>query len=117
MGIHHDTLHALRPATRELRRQIPDTWRAFADLHAAAMADGELPTVVKELCALAIAVTAQCDGCIASHARAAAAAGATPGQVAEVLGVALLMHGGPASVYGPRAWAAYTEFVEEERAS
>ena len=30
---------------------------------------------------------------------------------ASPLGVCLLMGGGPASVYGPRAWAAYQEFV------
>jgi hypothetical protein len=28
-----------------------------------------------------------------------------------VLAVALLMNGGPASVYGPRAWAAFDEFA------
>jgi hypothetical protein len=31
--------------------------------------------------------------------------------VAEALDVALLMDGGTASVYGPRAWQAYGEFA------
>jgi alkylhydroperoxidase/carboxymuconolactone decarboxylase family protein YurZ len=61
-------------------------------------------------------VTQRCDGCIAYHARAAARAGATPGEVAEMLGVAVLMGGGPASVYAPRAWDAYTEFAAETAA-
>ncbi|HEU0171614.1 MAG TPA: carboxymuconolactone decarboxylase family protein, partial [Acidimicrobiales bacterium] len=82
----------------------------FGQLHAAAVADGALTAKVKELMALAIAVVKQCDGCIAYHAKAAARAGATPGEVAELLGVALLMDGGTASVYAPRAWEAYNEF-------
>jgi alkylhydroperoxidase/carboxymuconolactone decarboxylase family protein YurZ len=56
-------------------------------------------------------VVKRCDGCIAYHAKAAARAGATPGEVAELLGVALLMDGGTASVYAPRAWEAFTEFA------
>ena len=53
----------------------------------------------------------QCDGCIAYHARGAAMRGATRHEVAEALGVALLMDGGTATVYGPRALAAFEEFA------
>ena len=67
----------------------------------------------KELIALAIAVSKQCDGCIASHARGAARAGATESEVAEALGVTIAMNGGPATVYGARAFAAFREFAEE----
>jgi AhpD family alkylhydroperoxidase len=80
------------------------------------MADGALSTKTKELIALAIAVTERCDGCIAYHAKAAALQGATAEEVAEALAVALLMAGGPASVYGPRAWAAFCEFGEADPA-
>lgn len=52
----------------------------------------------------------ECDGCIAAHARGAALKGATPTEVAEAIGVAILMNGGPATVYGPRAYAAFQEF-------
>ena len=69
---------------------------------------------MKEVIALVIAVRDECDGCIAAHARGAARKGATPEQVAEALGVALLMMGGPGTVYGPRAWQAYHEFREPQ---
>jgi AhpD family alkylhydroperoxidase len=104
----------LRAPTRELSEVIPEVWGGFAQLHANAVAEGALPTRVKELMALAIAVVKQCDGCIAYHAKAAARRGATPGEVAEALGVALLMDGGTASVYGPRAWDAYKEFARPD---
>ena len=80
-------------------------------LHGAAFAAGALDTKTKELIALAISVAERCDGCIASHARGAAKAGATEAEVAEAIGVTLLMVGGPATVYGPRAFAAFREFA------
>ena len=43
--------------------------------------------------------------------RGAARAGATEQQVAEALGVAILMNGGPSTVYGPRAMEAFLEFA------
>ena len=103
----------LKVPTKALRAASPDVWSAFGALHTAAVAEGVLPARVKELMALAISVVKHCDGCIAYHARAAARLGATPAEVAEALGVALLMDGGTATVYGPRAWAAYEEFAAE----
>ena len=110
MGHWHDVIGDLAEPTRSLRSAIPDAWAGFGQMHKGAMAEGELSAVMKEIIALVLAVAEQCDGCIAYHAKAAARLGATPGQVAEALGVALLMKGGPATVYGPRAWAAYQEF-------
>jgi AhpD family alkylhydroperoxidase len=106
-----EVIDELRVRTRELSEAIPAAWAGFAKLHTSAVTEGELPARIKELMALAIAVVKQCDGCIAYHARAAARRGATPGEVAEALGVALLMDGGNASVYGRRAWDAYQEFA------
>lgn len=111
---HHygDVIAELAGPTASLRDASPEVWAGFAALHKAAVADGVLPAKFKELVALAIAVVKRCDGCIAYHAKAAARRGATPEEVAEVLGVALLMDGGTASVYGPRAWDAYREFAD-----
>jgi AhpD family alkylhydroperoxidase len=102
----------LRGPTRHLRRAVPDVWRGFGQLHEAALGDGVLPGRVKELMALVVAVVKRCDGCIAYHAGAAARQGATTAEVAEALGVALLMDGGTASIHGPRAWAAFQEFTD-----
>lgn len=104
----------LREPSRQLRRAIPDVYAGFAGLHDASMADGALSKKHKELIAFAIATTERCDGCIASHARGAAKAGATPEEAAEAIGVTLLMQGGPATVYGPRAYDAFLEFYEAE---
>lgn len=110
MEHNHVVLSELREPTRFLRQAIPEVWAGFATLHEAAMADGEVPARLKEATALAIAAVKGCDGCIAYHAKAAARAGATRAEVAELLGVALLMDGGTASVHAPRAFAAFQEF-------
>ncbi len=101
----------LIPLGRHLREAIPDVYAGYAGLHRAAMGDGALPARIKELIALAIAVTRECDGCVAAHARDAARRGALAQEVAEAMGVAILMNGGPGSVWGPRAYAAFAEFA------
>jgi AhpD family alkylhydroperoxidase len=114
MGHHTEIIEGLQESTRSLRRATPEVWSGFGKLHGAAVADGALPARIKELMALSIAVVKQCDGCIAHHAKAAAQRGATAEEVGEALGVALLMDGGPASVYGPRAFEAFAEFSAAE---
>jgi len=115
MSYGKDVKSELRPHTRELRRMIPQVYKGFGALHDAALADGALDTRTKELIALAIAVSTECDGCIASHAHAAVRHGATLEEAAEAIGVSILMSGGPATIYGPRAFAAFSEFHAEAR--
>lgn len=104
----------LRVPTTELRHAIPQVYAGYKQLHDAAFAPGVLDTRTKELIALAIAVSKECDGCIAAHAHAAVHHDATPAEAAEAIGVACLMNGGPATVYGARAYAAFTEFYAEQ---
>lgn len=113
MGYGKEVQRELRIPARELRQAIPEVYQGFAHLHNEALAAGALDAKTKELVALAIAVSKGCDGCIASHARGAARAGATMQETAEMLGVVLLMDGGPATVHGPRAYAAFQEYYDE----
>lgn len=112
MGHYHDMTRADQDATRELRGLIPDTYAGFGQMHKEAFGDGSLSAKVKEMMAVAIAVSDRCDGCIASHARGAARHGATEQEYAEMLSVAILMNGGPGTVYAPKAWKAFKEFKE-----
>lgn len=106
-------LEELAKPAAALRKLIPEVYGGFSAVHKAALGDGALDARTKELIALAISVNSECDGCIASHARGAARRGATSEQVAEAIGVAILMGGGPATVFGPRALAAFEEFQEQ----
>jgi AhpD family alkylhydroperoxidase len=94
-----------------LATDIPETMSGFQDLMSAATKEGALSTKTKELIAFAIGITVRCDGCLAHHSQAVLAAGATREEVAEMIGVTLLMGGGPSSVYGVEAMRAYDEFA------
>lgn len=108
---YHEVLSELRPEHRALRERIPEVYSGFNAISAAALADGALSAKVKELMAMTIGIVHGCDGCIASHARGAARAGATEDEAAEAIAVSIMMHGGPATVYGARAFSAFREFA------
>jgi AhpD family alkylhydroperoxidase len=111
----HNIREELRQPSLDLHELIPDVMRNFASLSKAAMAEGELSVATKELLALVVSVTRECDGCIVAHARGALRAGVTRQQLAEALGVAISMNGGPGTVWGPRALRIYDEAVEDRR--
>jgi AhpD family alkylhydroperoxidase len=105
-----EVLADLVPIGRELKALIPDVYDAFAALSKSAQTPGALDAKTKELIAMAIAINSHCDGCIASHGRGLAVKGATEQEVAEMIAVCIQMMGGPATVYGPRAFAAFKSF-------
>ena len=108
---YHEVLAELRPEHRALRQMIPGVYQGFNAMSEAALADGALSRKVKELIAMTIGIVHGCDGCIASHARGAVRAGASEEEAAEAIAVGIVMQGGPATVYGARAFSAFTEFA------
>lgn len=110
----HELLQTLADQGRELRDLIPEVYAGHLRTSSAATADGALSKKHKELIALAISATRECDGCIAAHGRNLARIGATRQEVAEALGVVISMNGGPGTVWGPRALAAFDEYSGTE---
>jgi AhpD family alkylhydroperoxidase len=96
-------LHEIGGGMKSLQEQTGDVTKAFGGLHQASLKDGALSTKHKELMALAIAIHTQCEACIVSHVRSALKAKATPEEIAETVGVAIMMGGGPAVMYGYKA--------------
>lgn len=66
----------------------------------AALADGAVPKKVKELMAIAVALTTQCPYCIEIHKNKALAAGATEEELAETVHVAAALRAGAAITHG-----------------
>jgi AhpD family alkylhydroperoxidase len=96
-----------------LGEEIPKTMSGFGALHKGATQPGAVDTKTKELIALGIAVAVRCDGCIAFHVHDAIEAGATRAEILEAVGVAVLMGGGPALMYGAEALSALDQFQPE----
>jgi AhpD family alkylhydroperoxidase len=94
----------------ELRKLIPDTLSGFGALSRAAQSPGALDKKTKELLALVISVAIRCEGCVAYHARGALRTGASRQEVAEALGVAIQMGGGPSVNYAADALRAFDQF-------
>ena len=101
----------------QLTDELPGPMSAFGQLYEAVVTEEALSTRVKELIAVGIAIAARCDGCIAYHVHGALTAGATRQEVLEVVGVAVLMGGGPAVMYGARVLEAVDQFTAEAGAS
>lgn len=85
----------------------PDVVAGMRKIGGSAEKTGHLGPKIHELIALAVAVTTRCDGCIASHTKAAAEFGATREEIAEALGVAVALNAGAAAVYSARVLDAY----------
>lgn len=101
---------------KEVRAGAPDTIKGFSQMAAGALKPGVLDTKTKELIALAIGVTVKCDPCIAFHAKAARAAGATREEVMETVATAVYMGAGPAYMYAAQAVEAFDQFSEAKPA-
>jgi AhpD family alkylhydroperoxidase len=86
----------------------PDTVRGYRELSDAGARTGKLDAKTRELIALAVAVTRQCDGCITVHTDAAVKHGATREEIAEALGVAIAVNAGAALVYSARVMDAFS---------
>ena len=112
-----DVRDELRQPALDLRAMIPEVMKGYSQMAKASFSDGDLPASVKELLALVIAITRECDGCIVSHTRGAARHGVTRQQVAEAIGVSISMNGGPGTVWGPRALRAFDEAVAARASS
>jgi AhpD family alkylhydroperoxidase len=99
-----------------LAAENPGTFAAYKALHAAHGAPGRLDLKTRELICIAVAVTTRCDGCIANHVEKALAAGATKGEIADALGVAVAMNAGAALAYSGRAMEAVEQMSARKAA-
>ena len=89
----------LRDRGREMTVLHPELMKGFSALSRGASTTQHLDARTRELIALAVAVTTRCEGCIDAHVRKARTAGATKGEVAEALGVAIALNAGAALTY------------------
>jgi len=83
-----------------LAKLQPETMKTFGAFDAAVMADGAIPNKTKELIAVAVALTTQCQYCLTIHTEAARKAGASEEELAEVTFVAAALRAGAAITHG-----------------
>lgn len=86
------------------RRELaPGPLEAFQNFSREVFADAALPSITKQLIAVAVARTTQCPYCIKGHTRGALTAGATEEQIMEAIWVAAEMRAGGAYAHSALA--------------
>ena len=100
----------LAVGVKEVGQLSPDTLKGYMALSAAGQKTDLLGAKIRELIALAVAVTSRCDGCITVHTEVAIKQGATKEEIAEALGVAIAVYAGAALVYSARVMDAFKEY-------
>ena len=95
----------------KMAKDCPGVMKGFGMLHHEAIKDGALSSKDKELISLGIAVAVRCAGCIQAHVKASIDAGATRDEICETVGVAVLMSGGPGTIYGSMAIEVADQFL------
>ena len=94
-----------RRARNELVMEYADLpMRRFFALDHDAYEDGVLPKTTKELLGLVASTVLRCDDCIHYHVAEAISAGATAEEIAETLGIALVIGGSIAIPHVRRAF-------------
>ena len=83
----------------EFGKLSPQALKGYQTLSGAGAQTGHLSPKLRELIALAVAVTTRCDGCIGVHAAEALKQGASREEIAEALSVAIALNAGAALVY------------------
>ena len=106
----NDYRKQLAAGVKEIGQLSSDTIKGYMALSRAGQETDLLGAKVRELIALAVAVTLRCDGCITVHTEAAIKRGATREEVAEALGVATTVNAGAALVYSARVMDAFNEY-------
>ena len=85
--------------------------KAFRAFSGEVYKDGVLTVKEKEFVTLGIAIAVRCEGCIEAHVRNLVNLKATREEIAEVISVAVVMGGGPSTVYGGKALEAFDPFM------
>jgi AhpD family alkylhydroperoxidase len=111
---HTDQYQELASRIGALGERLPAEMKAFGDLHEAAGTSRALSTGTRELIALAIGIAVHCDGCVTFHIHDALQAGVTREEILDSIGVAVMMGGGPAVVYGSLALEVLDEMAPPE---
>ena len=91
----------------------PDIGKAFGPFFQGLMKDGGeggLSVKHKELIALACGIVTRCEPCIYTHIEKCLKVGATPKEVMDAAGVAVMMGGGPVYTYTSIVAAALEHF-------
>jgi len=95
--------------SKNLAGALPNEIKAFRNFSGEVFTDGALTVKEKEFITLGIAIAVRCEGCIEAHVRNLINLKVTREEIAEIISVAVVMGGGPSTVYGAKALEAFDQ--------
>lgn len=99
----------------EIGRANHEIVKGYRGLSEAGNQTNLLGAKTRELIAIAVAVTRQCDGCITVHTDAAIKQGATREEIIEALSVAVAVNAGAALIFSTRVMDAFAAKTAESK--
>lgn len=108
-------IHDLDESFEKLEHNIPSIMEGVDKLRIECTSDGVLKSKTKELIALGIAISKECNRDITFHIYKALEAGASSLEIYETIGVAIYMGGAQSVIFGCEAVDALNQFIVLER--
>lgn len=109
-----ERLNQIGTHMEKMDREMPGPNKKFVDFNNSVFKSGSLSTKNKELIAVAISLSTQCEWCISYHTRMALENGATERELLEAGYVAVAMGGGPAAMHMILLEEAIKEFSKKQ---
>ncbi len=108
-----EVLRDVAYAFRKYKEYKPEAGEKFQEFLDASLKTGVLDLKTKELIVVGIAVALRCEPCIVLHIKKALEAGAKPEEIADAIGLAILMGGGPVATTSGKAFKALEELAKK----
>jgi AhpD family alkylhydroperoxidase len=99
---------------KELENEIPETMAGYDKMQRNHSMNGALSAKTKELIALGISITTQCEECIVSHLHHAIEGGTNRAEILEVISVAIMMGGAPVMAYAGHVLEAMNQLLGQK---
>jgi alkylhydroperoxidase/carboxymuconolactone decarboxylase family protein YurZ len=113
MATAHETMATMIRENELLKQTVPSVEEAIWGVQRAAIErESALDSKTRVLIGYAIAASKQDEGCLAMLAPDLAKKGATMQEVADAMGVVILMNGGPGHVWAAHGLAVFEEFAK-----
>ena len=112
MKTNSEKLKEIKELIGKLQKEVPEQIGAFNKFMMATEKSTVLDAKYRELINVSLAISAQCEWCIALHVKGAVDAGANKEEILEAAMQAVLMHGGPALMYMILVEDAIEEFLQ-----
>ncbi|WP_340622293.1 carboxymuconolactone decarboxylase family protein [Xenorhabdus siamensis] len=111
----NEQIHTFSDAICTMAQASSDVASAFEKLYTTTLIDGKISHKIKELIAIAIAITSGSEESLRNHIRSGIASGLTLEELVEGINVAILMKGENAFIYSAKALTLYDIEKSSER--